>query len=138
MKRHLSQLGLALCTTMCGLNHGAFAADIAGLPPVPEFLSSHEAAPQTLKVVAVDDDVLEQQTGKSAGGGTMISGFVLNLLSQWNLPNGVSALAQGTLTATQTAAGQIATTVSTLAQVTSNALGNNGSTGAGNTGANPN
>jgi hypothetical protein len=133
MKRHLSQLGLALCATMCGLNSGAFAADITGLPPVPEFLSTHDLAPQTLKVQPVDDDVLEQQTGKYAGG-TMISGFVLNLLSQWQLPNGVSAMAQGTLTATQNAAGQIAATVNTLAQVTSA----NGGTGAGNTGANPN
>lgn len=137
MKRHLSQLGLALCATMCGLNSGAFAADIAGSPPVPEFLSTHDLAPQTLKVQPVGDDVLEQQTGKYAGG-TMISGFVLNLLSQWQLPNGTTALAQGTLTAAQNAAGQIAATVNTLAQVTSGTLGNNGGAGAGNTGANPN
>jgi hypothetical protein len=137
MKRHLSQLGLALCATMCGLNGGAFAAEITGLPPVPEFLSTHDVAPQTLKVQPVDDDVLEQQTGKGIGG-TVISGFVLNLLSQWQLPNGVTALAQGTLTAAQNAAGQMAATVNTMAQVTGGAPGNNGGTGAGNTGANPN
>jgi hypothetical protein len=130
MKRHLSQLGLALCATMCGLNSGAYAADIAGLPPVSGALSTHDLAPQTLTVQLVDDEVLGQQTGKYAGG-TMISGFVLNLLSQWQLPNGVTAMAQGTLTAAQNAAGQIAATVNTLAQV-------GGGAGAGGTGANPN
>ncbi|HEY1996096.1 peptidase C39 [Paraburkholderia sp.] len=125
MKRHLSQLGLALCATMCGLSSGAFAAEITGLPPVPEFLSTRNLAPQTLQVQAVDDDVLGQQTGKYAGG-SMISGFVLNLISQWQLPNGATALAQGTLSAVQNAAGQIAATVNTLAQVTNGNGGNNG------------
>jgi hypothetical protein len=137
MKRQFSQLGLTLCATMCGLSSGAFAAESAGLPPVPEFLSTHDLDPQSLTVQPVDDEVLAQQTGKGAGG-TMISGFVLDVLSQWQLPNGASAMAQGTLTATQNAAGQIAATVNTLAQVNSNAASMNGGAGAGNTGANPN
>ncbi|WP_429302974.1 peptidase C39 [Paraburkholderia sp. GAS199] len=85
-----------------------------------------------VKVQMVDDDVLSTQTGKYAGA-TMISGFVLNVISQWQLPNGVTALAQGTLGAVQNAAGQVHSTVSTLASVSGGNSGN-----AANAGANPN
>ncbi|MDE1183636.1 peptidase C39 [Paraburkholderia sp.] len=129
MKRHLSQFGLALCTTMCGLTSGAFAAETAGMPAASDILSTRGLDPQMLKVQPVDDDVLSQQTGKYAGS-SMISGFVLTVLSQWQAPNGATALAQGTLTAVQNAAGQMQATVSTLAKVTEGALGD--------TGANPN
>ncbi|MGQ7936898.1 peptidase C39 [Paraburkholderia sp. D1E] len=129
MKHHLSQLGLAICATMCGLTSNVFASESAGSPPVPEFLASHDIDSAAIKVQMVDDDVLANQTGKYAGA-TMISGFVLNVLSQWQLPNGVTALAQGTLSAVQNAVGQVSTTVNTLASVTGG--------GAGNSGANPN
>ncbi|MFM0729163.1 peptidase C39 [Paraburkholderia sediminicola] len=129
MKRHLSQLGLAICTTMCSLTSNAFASEAAGSPPVPEFLAAHDIDSAAIKVQMVDDDVLANQTGKYAGA-TMISGFVLSVLSQWQLPNGVTALAQGTLSAVQNAAGQVSTAVNTLASVTGG--------GSGNSGANPN
>src|ERR1700753_3827294 len=106
MKQHLTQLGLAI-TMMCGLSvikGSARGASGSGSPPLPEFLASHDGASATVKVQMVDDDVLAGQTGKYAGG-TMISGFVLNILSQWQLPNGVTALAQGTLGAVQNALG---------------------------------
>ncbi|WP_341314686.1 peptidase C39 [Paraburkholderia sp. IMGN_8] len=132
MKR-LSQLGLAICTIMCGLTSSAYASQSAGLPPVPEFLASRDIDSAAIKVQMVDDEVLANQTGKYAGG-TMISGFVLNVISQWQLPNGANALAQGTLTAVQNAAGQLASTVNTLARVTDGGFGNAGA----NSGANPN
>jgi hypothetical protein len=128
MKRHFSPIGLAICATMCGLTGSAYASESAG-SPVPEFLASHDTDAAALKVQMVDDDVLASQTGKYVGA-TMISGFVLNVLSQWQLPNGAAAVAQGTLSAVRGAAGQVATSVSTLAQVT------NGN--GGNSGANPN
>ncbi|MFP3568909.1 peptidase C39 [Paraburkholderia sp. SIMBA_030] len=129
MKRHLSQLGLAICSTVCGLTSSAYASPGAGSPPVPEFLASRDIDSAAIKVQMVDDEVLANQTGKYAGG-TMISGFVLNVISQWQLPNGANALAQGTLAAVQSAAGQLVGTVNTLARV------NDG--GFGNAGANPN
>lgn len=64
----------------------------------------------------VDDDVLAHQTGKYAGA-SMISGFVLNLVSQWQLPNGALAVAQGTLSAATNAANQLNAQVTTLAKV---------------------
>ncbi len=74
------------------------------------------AAPENIQWQAVGDDVLASQTGKFANG-QMISGFVLNLLSQWNLPNGGSAVAQGTLSVVQNAANQMSAAVSTMARV---------------------
>lgn len=133
MKQQLTQLGLAICTLMCGLTSSAHAAQGAGSPPVPEFLAAHDADTAALKVQMVGDDVLATQTGKYAGG-TMISGFVLNVISQWQLPNGVTALAQGTLSAVQNAVGQVTTAVNSMASVTGGGAGAN----AGNSGANPN
>jgi hypothetical protein len=132
MKQHLTQLGLAICAITCGVTGSAHASSSAGSPPVPEFLAAHDTDPATLKVQMVGDDVLANQTGKYAGA-SMISGFVLTVLSQWQLPNGVSALAQGTLAAVQNTAGQISTSVSTLANVT----GGGQAANAANSGANP-
>ncbi|MGF6604157.1 hypothetical protein P3T23_008912 [Paraburkholderia sp. GAS448] len=120
MKRHLSAWGLALCSTMCGCCSGVLAAENAGLPPVPELLSSAGIASQAIQVQTVDDEVLAHQTGKYAGA-SMISGFVLNLLSEWQQPNGAMAIAQGTLTVVQGASGQISATVDTHAGVTGDA-----------------
>ncbi|MGH8781541.1 peptidase C39 [Paraburkholderia sp.] len=128
MKRQISQLGFALCATTCSLTSGAFAAESIGPPPVPEALSVRDAAPHTIQWQTVDDDVLAHQTGKGVGGET-ISGFVLNLLSQWQLPNGATAIAQGTLGVVQNAVNQLSATVNTLAKVVD---------GSGNNGANPN
>lgn len=130
MKQQLTQLGLAICAITCGVTGVAHASPGTGSPPVPEFLAAHDTDAATLKVQMVGDDVLANQTGKYAGA-SMISGFVLNVLSQWQLPNGVSALAQGTLAAVQNTAGQISTSVSTLASVT-------GGGSAASSGANPN
>ncbi|MFL9960364.1 peptidase C39 [Paraburkholderia sediminicola] len=125
MKQYLTQLGLALCAITCGATGSAHASQGAGSPPVPEFPASREADAAAVKVQRVGDDVLANQTGKYAGA-SMISGFVLNVLSQWQLPNGVTALAQGTLAAAQNTAGQISTSVSTLASVTGGGPGGNG------------
>jgi hypothetical protein len=133
MKRHLSQPGLVLCAVLCGLSGNAYAAQGTGSSPMPEFLAAHGLDPAVVKVQMVDDDVLAGQTGKYAGA-MMISGFVLNVISQWRLPNGVTALAQGTLSAAQNAAGQVSSSVNAFASVTG---GGPGSSGA-NSGANPN
>jgi hypothetical protein len=138
MKQHLTQLGLAICTMMCGLSGtsgSAQAASGSGSPQLPEFIASHDSGSAAVKVQMVDDDVLAGQTGKYAGA-TMISGFVLNIISQWQLPNGVTAVAQGTLGAAQNALGQVTTSVSTLASVTGGGPGSH--TNAANSGANPN
>jgi hypothetical protein len=133
MKQHLTQLGLAFCAVTFGATGSAHASQGAGSPSVPESLTSsatsHDMESAAVKVQTVDDDVLATQTGKYAGA-TMISGFVLNVISQWQLPNGVSALAQGTLSAATNAAGQLISSVSTQASVTGK--------GHGDSGANPN
>ena len=133
MKQYFTQLGLALCAITCGATGSAHASQSTGSPPVPEFLAAHDVDPAALGVQMVGDDVLASQTGKYAGA-TMISGFVLNVISQWQLPNGATALAQGTLAAVQNAAGQVTSSVSTLASVGGGAPGSN----AASSGANPN
>lgn len=125
MKRQISQLGFALCATACSLASSAFAAEGIGPPPVQDLLSVRDAAPQTIEWQAVDDDVLAHQTGKYAGS-SMISGFVLNLLSQWQLPSGATAIAQGTLAVAANAANQLSASVNTLASVVGGGNGNNG------------
>ncbi|ACC69974.1 peptidase C39 bacteriocin processing [Paraburkholderia phymatum STM815] len=62
-------------------------------------------------------------------GGQIIAGFVLNVLSQWQLPNGAKALAQGPLSVARDAANALTANVNTLARVTD---------GHGNPGADPN
>jgi hypothetical protein len=128
MKHSFSPLGLAICLMACGLASGVHSSENTA-SATPGFMSTGAAASQAVKWQAVGDDVLAQQTGKYAGG-SMISGFVLNLLSQWQLPNGATAVAQGSLAVGTNAANQMSAQVSTSAQV----LNNN----AGPTGANPN
>ena len=137
MKRNLSQCGIAAAVSAlaCAFSSGALAAEGIGLPqPVPAFLSNADAQAQGIHCEAVDDDVLAHQTGKYAGS-DMISGFVLNLLSQWQLPNGATAVAQGALSVAQNAANQVSAQVKTYATVIDPAQG--GTTGV-NSGANPN
>jgi hypothetical protein len=93
---------------------------------MPAFLSAHDSGIETIRCQPVGDDVLASQTGKFASG-QMISGFVLTLLSQWNLPNGASAIAQGSLAVAQNAANQMSATVNTSARVVN---GNGRNTGA--------
>ncbi|MBB2930031.1 peptidase C39 [Paraburkholderia silvatlantica] len=137
MKRNLSQCGIAAAVSAlaCAFSSGALAAEGIGLPqPMPAFLSNADAQAQGIRCEAVGDDVLAHQTGKYAGS-DMISGFVLNLLSQWQLPNGATAVAQGALAVAQNAANQVSAQVKTYANVIDPTQG--GTTGA-NSGANPN
>ncbi|WP_321936127.1 peptidase C39 [Paraburkholderia sp. J8-2] len=137
MKRNLSQCGIAAAVSAlaCAFSSGALAADGIGLPqPVPAFLSNADAQAPGIRCEAVGDDVLAHQTGKYAGS-NMISGFVLNLLSQWQLPNGAAAVAQGALAVAQNAANQVSAQVKTYAAVIDPTQG--GTTSA-NSGANPN
>nr|WP_175113087.1 peptidase C39 [Paraburkholderia solisilvae] len=83
---------------------------------MPSFLSARDGAADSIKWQAVGDDVLAGQTGKFANG-QMISGFVLNVLSQWSLPNGASAIAQGSLAVAQNAANQMSAAVNSNARV---------------------
>jgi hypothetical protein len=132
MKSHLTQLGLVLCAAVCGASGFAHASDGAASPPAPELSIPPEPGAAPPRVQLVGDDVLAAQTGKYAGA-TMISGFVLNVISQWQLPNGASALAQGSLSAVRTGSGQLASSVSTIANVSGGTHGH-----AGDDGANPN
>ncbi|CAD6525223.1 hypothetical protein LMG27952_01851 [Paraburkholderia hiiakae] len=137
MKRNLSQCGIAAAVSAlaCAFSSGVLAAEGIGLPqPVPAFLSNADAQAPSIRCEAVGDDVLAHQTGKYAGS-DMISGFVLNLLSQWQLPNGATAVAQGALAVAQNAANQVSAQVKTYATVIDPTQG--GTTGA-NSGANPN
>ncbi|HLX00693.1 MAG TPA: peptidase C39 [Trinickia sp.] len=119
MKLPLSPLSLALCLTACGVASGVMASENTAAvvtPATPGFLSTGAAATHAVKWQAVGDDVLADQTGKYAGG-SMISGFVLNLLSQWQLPNGAAAVAQGSLAVTTNGNGKMSAQVSTSARV---------------------
>jgi hypothetical protein len=122
MKHSLSQPGRTclaiLLATTCGLATSAYASDLT---------TFRDVAPAAIQWQSVGDDVLAQQTGKGAGG-QMISGFVLNVLSQWQLPNGAHALAQGSLSVACDAANALTANVNTLASVAD---------GHGNPGANP-
>ncbi|NML29502.1 peptidase C39 [Paraburkholderia antibiotica] len=133
MKSHLTQLGFVLCAAACGAAGMAQASEGAASPATSDPIPRAAVAPLTVQVVG--DDVLATQTGKYAGA-TMISGFVLNVISQWQLPNGVSALAQGTLSAAQNASGQLASSVATSASVSGGSHGHGGH--GGDWGANPN
>lgn len=149
MNRNLSQCGIAagVCAFACAFASGASAAEsIAASPPaaaqvlqpVPAFLSGAGQHEQAVHCEAVGDDVLAHQSGKYAGS-EMISGFVLNLLSQWQLPNGATALAQGALSVAQNAANQMSAQVKTYAQVIDPTQGTKtGGTTTRTSGANPN
>jgi hypothetical protein len=116
----------AVLAAASGLAGAAHAAEAGGEAVVPSFLASRGGTADTVKWQAVGDDVLAGQTGKFANG-QMISGFVLNLLSLWSLPNGASAIAQGSLAVAQNAANQMSATVNTMARVVN---GNGHNTGA--------
>ncbi|WP_442953425.1 peptidase C39 [Paraburkholderia sp. SOS3] len=129
MKRELSISNRALLATVASAAittaalaaaSTAYAAQADGTAPMPAFLSARDSARdgglETIRWQPVGDDVLASQTGKFANG-QMISGFVLNLLSQWNLPNGASAIAQGSLAVAQNAANQMSATVNSTARV---------------------
>ena len=131
MKHFFTQFGFAVCASTCAYANGAFAEG-TGSPPVPDFLSAHDVAPQQLNWQAVDDDELAHQTGKYAGA-TMISGFVLSVLSRWQMPNGATAVAQGALTVTQNMASGLTAKVDTMAKVIEDKV-----TTAINSDANPN
>lgn len=134
MNRYLSSHGTvaAFCVLACGHASGAPAFESIGGQTPPAFLSTAGAGVDTIHCTPVDDDLLAQQTGRYAGN-PMISGFVLNLLSQWQLPNGATALAQGALSVAQNAAHQVSAQIQTLAKVVDP---RNGTTAA-NSGANP-
>ncbi|MDG0027147.1 peptidase C39 [Trinickia sp. Y13] len=138
--RHLllSPLTLALALAAGGLASTAHAAQRLAAPP--EFLSASAGT----RWQAVDDDVLAQQSGKGPGG-TMVSGLVLELLSQWQMPNGASASAQGTLTVSTNPNNALSAQVTTSAQASDgigrgngNANGNANANGVGNGGVNGN
>lgn len=126
--RHLllSPLTLALALAAGGLAGTAHAAQRLAAPP--EFLSASAGA----RWQAVDDDVLAQQSGKGPGG-TMVSGLVLELLSQWQMPNGASASAQGTLTISTNANNALSAQVATSVQA-SDGVGHANGNGNGNGG----
>ncbi len=141
MNRNLSQTGIAagLCALACAYSNGARAAEslAATQPPqplTPAFLAAAGSDAQAVHCEPVDDDVLAHQTGKYAGN-DMISGVVLNVISQWQLPNGATATAQGALTVVQNTANQLSASVQTSAKVTDPVAG--GTTTA-NSGATPN
>ncbi|WP_322046235.1 peptidase C39 [Paraburkholderia sp. J67] len=121
MNRNLSQTGIAagICALACAYSSGASAAESLAdtQPATPAFLAAGGADAHPVQIEAVDDDVLAHQTGKYAGN-DMISGMVLNVLSQWQLPNGATAAAQGTLTVEQSTSNQLSASVQTSAKVT--------------------
>jgi hypothetical protein len=140
MNRNLSQTGIAagICALACVYSNGASAAESlsATQPPqplTPAFLAAGGGDAQPVHCEPVDDDVLAHQTGKYAGN-DMISGVVLNVISQWNLPNGATATAQGALTVVTNTVNQLSASVQTSAKVTDPVAG--GTTTA-NSGAAP-
>lgn len=107
-------LKLALALAACGLIGSAHAAQRLAAPP--EFLTAQAgSAVGGARWQAVGDDVLSHQTGK-APGAEMVSGLVLDLMSQWQMPNGGSATAHGKLTVTANADNTLSAQVSTSAQ----------------------
>ena len=115
MKFHFATpLKLALALAACGLITGTHAAERLAAPP--EFLTVQAgSAIGGARWQAVDDDVLSHQTGK-APGAEMVSGLVLDLMSQWQMPNGGSATAHGKLTISTNADNTLSAQVSTSAQ----------------------
>lgn len=118
MDRNLITIGCALCFATCGLASVAQAAE-APTPSIVEDVAAADMQP-------VDDTVLASQSGKGIGG-EVISGVVVNLLSQWNLPNGTTALAQGALSIVTNALNQASVQVSSNAVV----IGPNTNSGSG-------
>lgn len=108
MDRNLLTIGCALCFTTCGLASVAQAAEQT--PTVFEDVGA-------LKLQPVDDTVLANQTGKGIVG-DIISGVVINLLSQWQLPNGATAVASGALAIVTNALNQPSVQFNSSASVT--------------------
>jgi hypothetical protein len=119
MDRNLITVGCALCFTTCSLACVAHAAE----PTTAPLFEDVELQP-------VDDTILASQSGKGVAG-DIISGVVVNLLSQWNLPNGTTAVARGALAIVTNALNQVSVQVSSSAAV----IGSNNTSGSG---ANPN
>ncbi|MGG1944333.1 peptidase C39 [Trinickia sp. NRRL B-1857] len=139
----ISPLKLALALTACGLISATHAAERLAAPP--EFLSAQAgASADGIRWQPVGDEVLSRQTGK-APGGEMVSGLVLDLMSQWQMPGGASATAHGKLTITSNADNSLSAQVTTSAQASDGAshgnhygsVNGNGNAGA-NVSANPN
>ena len=132
MKQHMLMLGLAIGAVTSGGAHAEL------MSPFKEAIAAPIMQP-------VGDEVLAAQTGKFAGI-PAISGFVLNLLSQWQLPNGESVAAAGTLAVSKTTNGftaqsSVAAAVTSLVSQTNQAVNtyvngvlNNGANGATVTG----
>jgi hypothetical protein len=121
MDRNFLSVGCALCFATCSLATVAHAAEPT--PPIFEDVAAVNLQP-------VDDTVLASQSGKGIVG-DIVSGVVVNLLSQWNLPNGTTAVAQGALSIVTNTLNQVGVQVSSAAAV----IGPNTSSGNG---ANPN
>ncbi|MFL9998246.1 peptidase C39 [Paraburkholderia sediminicola] len=121
MDRNFITIGCALCFTTCGLASVAHAAESAST--VFEDVAA-------IKLQPVDDTVLANQTGKGLAG-DIISGVVVNLLSQWQLPNGATAVASGALAIVTNTLNQASAQFNSSASVT-------GPTGPSGNGANRN
>jgi len=136
MKQFLvSPLKLALALTACGLVGVTHGAERLAAPP--EFLSARAgAAAESIRWQAVDDDVLAHQTGK-APGAEMVSGLVLDLMSQWQMPGGASATAHGKLTITSNADNSLSAQVTTSAQASDGTSHGNHYGSVNGNGANP-
>ncbi|HWX12207.1 MAG TPA: peptidase C39 [Trinickia sp.] len=136
MKSPLRSLRLALAIATGALAADAGAAEVIA-HAAPEFPSASEASTQTTLWQPVSDDELAKQTGKYAGS-SMISGMVLNLVSQWRLPNGASASAQAALVMKTNANHSLRAYVRTSAQVSDAVQGKGNAMGKGaGQGANP-
>lgn len=132
MMQRIFALGFAIGAVASGAAHAEL------MSPFSESIAAPIMQP-------VGDEVLAAQTGKFAGIPS-ISGFVLNLLSQWQLPNGESVAAAGTLAVSKTADGFSAQTsvnaaIRNLVSQTNQAVNtyvqgqlNNGANGATTTG----
>ncbi|PMS35737.1 peptidase C39 [Trinickia symbiotica] len=99
-----------------------------------QIFSVNSSSADSARWQPVDDATLASQTGKYAGS-AMIDGMVLNVLSQWRLPNGASASAQGSLVVDD-ANRALDARVSTAARVSDFAHGNGKGAGVA-VGANP-
>lgn len=112
-------LKLALALAACGLVSSPHAAERLAAPP--EFLAAQAGvAAAGVRWLAVDDDVLSRQTGKGPGAET-VSGVVVSLMSQWQMPGGGSASASGKLTISTNADNSLSAQVSTSAQASDGA-----------------
>ncbi|MCI0150821.1 peptidase C39 [Paraburkholderia sediminicola] len=107
MDRNLLTIGCALCFTTSSLSSVAFAAEQA------TSVFDNVAA---VKLQPVDDTLLAEQTGKGIAG-DIISGVVVNLLSQWQMPNGTTAVATGALAIVTNTLNQVSAQVNSAAAV---------------------